>query len=185
MHLRPRHAAAGLGAALALTVWALPLGDWLGGFQAHMLRHAFLIAVVPALIAPALPMRGAPPLLLAAGVEFAAAWGWHMPGAHMAALLRPALGAAEQASFLLAGIAVWWSARATGPLGGAVALLLTSIHMTMLGAAILLAPRVLYPYCDLDAQGIGAMIMLAIVTPAYLIGGLTHARRALGGEVGA
>lgn len=185
MHLTPRHAAAGLGVALTLAAWTLPLGDWLGGFQAHMLRHALLVAVVPALVAPALPMRGAPPLLLAAGAEFAAAWGWHLPGPHMAALLSPALGALEQASFLLSGLAVWWSARAAGPLGGAASLLLTSIHMTMLGGAILLAPRVLYPYCDLDAQATGAMIMLAIVTPAYLLGGLAHARRALGGEVGA
>ena len=182
VHLSARHIAATLGAGLAVALWTLPLGDQIGGFPAHMLRHALLVAVVPALLAPALPARRAPPPMLAAGVEFAAAWGWHLPGAHMAALLSPALGAAEQASFLLGGLGIWWAARAASPLGGAAALLLTSIHMTMLGAAILLAPRVLYPYCDLGAQATGAMLMLAVVTPAYLLGGLALARRALTGE---
>ena len=176
-------ASAALGAGLALAAWALPLIDWLGGFEASMARHALLVAVVPALIAPALPARGAPPPLLAAGVEFAVAWGWHLPSAHMAAMTSPALAVAQQASFLLAGLGLWWSACVAQPLGGTAALLLTSVHMTMLGAAILLSPRVLYPPNDVEAQAMGAMIMLAIVTPAYLLGGLILARRALTEEV--
>ena len=74
---------------------------------------------------------------------------------------------------------------AARPLAGTGGLLVTSIHMTMLGAAITLAPRVLYPYCDLPAQGRGAILMLAVVTPAYLIGGVLLARRALMDEASA
>lgn len=168
-----------LGAGLAVALWTLPVGDWIGGFEAHMLRHAALVSVVPALIAPALTARLAPPVAVGAGLEAVAAWGWHLPGAHMAALLSPMHGLAEQASFLVAGLAVWWGAFAARPLAGTGALLLTLVHMTMLGAAILLAPRVLYPYCDLDAQARGAMLMLAVVVPTYLAGGLVLARRAL------
>jgi putative membrane protein len=168
-----------LGVALAAALWTLPLADWIGGFQAHMARHALLVAVVPPLLVPLLPARGAPPVLPAAAAEFVVAWGWHLPAAHMAAWMSPLWRVVEQGSFLLAGLAVWWGAAAARPLAGAGGLLLTSIHMTMLGAVITLAPRVLYPYCDLEAQQTGAILMLAIATPAYLIGGLTLARRAL------
>lgn len=168
-----------LGAGLALALWTLPLAAWLGAFEAHMLRHAALVAVAPALIAPLLPARGAPPLALAAVLEFAAAWGWHLPGPHLAATLSPLWRAVEQGSFLLAGLLVWWGALAARPLAGAGALLLTSIHMTMLGAAITLAPRALYPYCDLASQQSGGVLMLAVATPAYLLGGLALARRSL------
>ena len=168
-----------LGAAGALAVWALPLAAWIGAFEAHMLRHALLVAVVPPLLVPILPSRLAPPVLPAALLDFAVAWGWHLPGAHLAAALSPIWRALEQGSFLFAGLAVWWSAAAARPLAGTGGLLVTSIHMTMLGAAITLAPRVLYPYCDLVAQQRGAILMLAVVTPAYLLGGLALARRAL------
>ena len=167
------------GAGLALALWLVPLAAWMGVFEAHMLRHALLVAVVPAAIAPVLPARGAPPLALGAVLEAAAAWGWHMPGPHLAAILSPVWRVAEQGSFLLAGLLVWWGALAARPLAGTGALLLTSIHMTMLGAAITLAPRVLYPYSDLASQQAGAILMLAVVTPAYLLGGLAIARRAL------
>lgn len=170
-------------AALALAAaWLLPLAWWHGAFAAHMLRHAVVVALVPALVAPLLPARGAPPVLAAAAFEFVLAWGWHLPGAHLLTLVSPLWLAAEQGTLLLGGLAVWWSAFAARPLGGAAALVATSMHMTMLGLLLLLAGRALYPYCDLAQQQTGAMIMLGIVTPLYLAGGLALARRALGGE---
>ena len=172
-----RTLSATFGAALALALWALPLTDWLGAFQAHMLRHAMLVAVVPALLALALPPARLP-LLPVALLEAAAAWGWHLPEAHTAAYLSPALRAAEQGSFLVAGTLVWWGALSR-PLAGAGALLVTSVHMTMLGALVTMVPRPLYPYCDLPAQQAGGVLMLAVATPAYLLGGLILSRRAL------
>jgi len=49
------------------------------------------------------------------------------------------------------------------------------MHMTLLGALLTLAPRVLYvPGCvgSLGEQQLGGMMMLAIGTPIYLIAGL-------------
>lgn len=172
-----------LGAALLAAIWLVPLAALLGLFPAHMLRHAVVVAVVPAFVAPQLPARGAPPVLLAAAVEFALAWGWHLPVPHLLTLVSPAWFALEQGTLLLGGLAVWWSACVARPLGGAAALLATSMHMTMLGALLLLAGRELYAYCDLASQQAGAMLMLAIVTPAYVAGGLLLARRALEEEV--
>ena len=171
-----------LAAVLLAAVWLLPLAWWWGLFPAHMARHAAVVALVPAILAPLLPARGAPPVLLAAAAEFALAWGWHLPGPHLLTLTSPLWLAAEQGSLLAGGLAVWWSAWRARPLGGAAALLATSMHMTMLGALLLLAGRALYPYCDLASQQTGAILMLATVTPLYLGGGLLRARDALGPE---
>ena len=171
-----------LAAVLLAAVWLLPLAWWWGLFPAHMARHAAVVALVPAILAPLLPARGAPPVLLAAAAEFALAWGWHLPGPHLLTLASPLWLALEQGTLLAGGLAVWWSAWRARPLGGAAALLATSMHMTMLGALLLLAGRALYPYCDLASQQTGAILMLATVTPLYLGGGLLRARDALGPE---
>lgn len=184
-------AAAGIGAlALLAFAWGGPLTAWLGGgFVAHMSRHMILVALVPPLACLALPGLAAwlaPNAALAALVDFALVWGWHLPSLHDATRLVPALFAAEQASFLVAGLAVWTGALgARTPLLGAGALLLTSMHMTMLGALIVLAPRLLYADCAaLWSQQAGGLVMLGIGTPVYLLGGLAIASRAVrSGEV--
>ncbi|GGL64633.1 hypothetical protein GCM10011392_19110 [Wenxinia marina] len=142
-----------------------------------------LVALAAPLIVlglPALARRG-PPALLGAVAEFVLVWGWHLPRLHDATLLSPAWFAVEQASFLVAGLAVWAGALgARSPLAGAGALLLTSMHMTALGAILTLAPRILYADCAaLSDQQLGGMLMLAIGTPVYLLGGLILAGRAL------
>ena len=177
------------GAALAVSLWLSPLAEWAGApFAGHMLRHIALVAVVaPALVLgwPALARALAAPPLLAAVVEFAVVWGWHLPAARALAALPWGL-VLEQASFLLAGILVWAGAlRADRPLAGAGALLLTSMHMTLLGALLILAPRDLFAAAlhaspDLTGQQLGGILMLAIGTPAYLAGGLWVVRRDLG-----
>jgi putative membrane protein len=59
-----------------------------------------------------------------------------------------------------------------------VALLLTSMHMTLLGALLALAPRPLYHRAPasmpsaLDDQHLGGAIMLLVGGLAYLAGGL-------------
>lgn len=177
-------------AALAL-VWAAPLEAWLGAFPVHMLRHMTLVAIAAPLLAlglgPALAPFAVQPVL-AAAVEFAVVWAWHLPAVHGAAYLTGAGFAAEQAMFLAAGLLVWAGAlSARQPLAGALGLLLTSMHMTLLGALLILAPRDLYAaICgyppDLAGQQTGGLLMLAIGTPAYLLGGLWLVRRAIGDE---
>ncbi len=67
--------------------------------------------------------------------------------------------------------------RAHNGLAGAGSLLLTSMHMTLLGALLILAPRdVFAEICgraaDLGGQQLGGLLMLGIGTPVYLIAGL-------------
>ena len=60
---------------------------------------------------------------------------------------------------------------------GVVALLLTSMHMTLLGALLALSPRPLYAHAGhgpsaLDEQHLGGAIMLGVGGVSYLAGGL-------------
>lgn len=181
-------ALAGLG-----VLWALPLDLWLPGFPVHMLRHMGLVAVVAPLLVLGLPdlsARMAMPALPAAAAEFVVVWGWHLPAAHGLARTHGFGFVAEQASFLAVGLAVWAGCLfARHPLAGALGLLLTSMHMTALGALLILAGRDVYSaYCglppDLAGQQAGGLLMLGIGTPVYLAGGLWLAARAIEGRTG-
>ncbi len=171
--------------ALLALAWALPWARWLGAeFAAHMLRHMTLVALAAPLLVLGLPglARHAPGPMIAAVVEFAVVWGWHLPGAHRAAAMHPGFFLAEQASFLAAGWLVWAGCLRGAPLLGAGGMLLTSMHMTLLGALLILAPRDLYahgPLADLAGQQLGGMLMLGIGTPVYLLAGLALTARAL------
>lgn len=169
------------GLFLLAAIWLLPLERMVPDFAAHMLRHMTLVALAAPLLVlglPALTGRLAIPPLIAAAVEFAVVWAWHVPAAHGLGRLQTGGYVLEQGSFLLAGLLVWAGClRPDRPLAGAGGLLLTSMHMTLLGALIILAPRDLYAeICgtapDLDGQRIGGMLMLAIGTPVYLVAGL-------------
>lgn len=183
-----RGAAALLGVSLCVGFWTLPLGAWMGAaFPVHMLRHMGLVAVAAPLLAIGLPwLRGAfaVPALIGAVVEFVVVWAWHLPGLHAAAQTTGLGFFIEQAMFLLAGLMIWGGALAAHPLIGAGAMLLTTMHMTLLGALLTLAPRDLYAaICgrapNLDGQQVGGLLMLGIGTPVYLFAGLILMARAL------
>jgi putative membrane protein len=161
-----------LTAALGLAVLALA---WLGplpalaaeSFTGHMVMHLAVLAVATPLLGHALPRlapgllgAGAPRLaLLASALELVVIWAWHAPAMHAFARQEPAGLVLEQASFLAVGLFLWSSALAPsggeGRAGaGVLALLLTSMHMTLLGALIALAPRQLYA-CYAPAPGTG------------------------------
>ena len=177
-----------LGLGLLAALWLLPLGHWLGAdFPHHMLRHMGLVTVVAPLLVLGFPTATAPfalSPLLGAVVEFAVVWGWHLPALHgwadggwLGLIL-------EQSSFALAGLLVWAGCLRGDALAGAGGLLLTSMHMTLLGALIILAPRDLYAEicgraADLSAQQLGGLLMLGIGTPVYLIAGLGLVAQAL------
>lgn len=179
------------GAALLGLMAALYLPPWealVGPFPAHMLRHMGLVAgVAPLLVlaAPRLSRLVAVPILLATAAEFVIVWTWHLPQLHALAQLNLGGRLVEQAAFLAAGLAVWsGSLNAREPLVGAGGLFLTSMHMTLLGALLILAPGDLYAeICgrrtDLPGQQFGGILMLAIGTPVYLLGGLALAGRTL------
>jgi len=189
-----------LGCATLALVWLGPLHVLLPGhFSAHMAMHMGVVA----LAAPALcfavmggrfdPVRRAPRLfapLPASVVELIAVWVWHTPGLHRWAREAPLGFVLEQLSFLFSGLWVWLAAfggdaalRAERGAQGGVALLLTSMHMTLLGALLALPPRPLYTHVAsahaahqtlsaLDDQHLGGAIMLVFGGVVYLTGGL-------------
>jgi putative membrane protein len=194
------------GLALLALVWLGPLlSDWRESFAAHMLAHMGVIAVAAPLIVVGLPDRwrpgpAMPPALpiLASMFELVAVWGWHAPAMRAAAEASTAALVAEQATFLAAGVLLWWTAFAAPHIrahaaSGAGALLLTSIHMTLLGALLALSPRPLYGSGEVTCFGIvlaagedqqlGGVLMLLIGAIVYLAGGLALVARLLSNPV--
>ncbi|WP_235532964.1 cytochrome c oxidase assembly protein [Sphingomonas sp. Leaf412] len=180
------------------------------GMTGHMAAHMSAVAVAAPVLAFGLPLSSAKsvgvrgrqtmlrswlPLtqpssrgeeggsnspLLWAAVEFAIVWAWHVPALRDVADMSVAVALLEQAMFLGVGVMLWRAAFAQ-PAAGVAALLLTSMHMTLLGALIGLAPRPLYammamhPAPGLDAladQQLGGVVMLLVGGASYCLGGL-------------
>ncbi|MBN1236950.1 MAG: cytochrome c oxidase assembly protein [Gammaproteobacteria bacterium] len=181
------------GAGVLAAVWLGPLPPLASElFAAHMAMHIAVVCVAAPLIAVGLaasrfdPVDGWPLLfspLSAALIELVVVWGWHAPGPHEAARSLPAVLALEQATFLGAGLLLWLSVlggdrstRRERAGVGILGLLMTSMHMTLLGVLLTLSPRVLYhdagPAADLDDQRLGGLMMLIGGGTVYLIGGL-------------
>ena len=183
---------------------------WLGGLpemasqslSAHMTLHMGIVAVVAPLLTAGIagtrfdPVRRAPVLFApipASLVELVVVWVWHTPALHHAARHVRSVLFVEQSLFLAAGLLVWLSAfggpaelRAERRGAGIVAMLLTSMHMTLLGALLALSPRPLYGHgrslgalSPLDDQHLGGAIMLLAGGISYLSGGLWLTMRLL------
>lgn len=185
------------GSATLAAVWLGPLpGLAPRHFSAHMTMHMAVVAVAAPLVALALagsrfdPVRPVPAVFNAVPAsiaELVVVWSWHAPALHHLARASTAGLVLEQAMFFSTAFVVWMSAfggeggRMRSRAGtGVVALLLTSMHMTLLGALILLAPRPLYghtagfppPSIALHEQHVGGAIMLLVGGASYLAGGL-------------
>lgn len=181
---------------LAIT-WLGPLPDLTrASFAAHMTMHMAVVAIAGPLLAIAIagtavdPTRARPRLFApipASIFELVVVWVWHAPALHQAARHQPWVLLLEQASFLTAGLWLWIAAfggdrderRVRGG-AATVALVFTSMHMTLLGALFALATRPLYAHA-LDAaavaspvadQQLGGVIMLLVGGASYLVGGL-------------
>ena len=105
----------------------------------------------------------------------------------LAEMTRAALLVLEQGSYLAVGLLLWLSAfggtrqqrRERAP-AGIAGLLLTSMHMTLLGVLLALAGRPLYLHAGppafglspLQDQHLGGVIMLVFGGISYLLGGL-------------
>jgi putative membrane protein len=187
-----------LGLIALTAAWLSPLAETGAPFSLHMTRHMGVVAVAAPLIALGLtggrfdPVSRLPALLAplpACVVEFVIVWAWHAPALHDAArhtLLGLLL---EQGSFFFSGVLVWLAAfggsadeRRDRGGAGVLAMLLTSMHMTMLGALLALAPRPLYAHAHhgstdgfltpLGDQHLGGAIMLIVGGVSYATGGL-------------
>lgn len=199
------------GALVLLFAWAGPLPHLVPqSFAAHMWLHMLVVGVaVPLLagwLAPRLTITSALALPIAVSLlDFIVVWGWHAPVLHHLSRTEPVALMAEQASFFGISMLVWLVALGGGPgeggtvetavqgnaaLGGAMALFFTSMHMTLLGALLGLAPRPLYTghhgggdgwlgLSPLADQQVGGVVMLAIGGVVYLTGGLILMARVL------
>ena len=182
-------------------------------FAMHMAVHMGLVAVAAPLLAAWTAGGRLDPAdrwprgwlatawwpLLASVLEFLVVWAWHAPVLHALARKQPAVMLLEQGSFLLAGWLLWIAVLGDGAgrsrartAGGALALLLTATHMTLLGVLLATANRVLYAHGDAMAgalwdQQLGGVLMLVIGGVAYLAGALVLLLRLLDkrGEVSA
>lgn len=181
-----------LGSIVLAAAWLGPLPDLARqSFSAHMLMHMAVVAVAAPLIALGVSGRVNVPRLLApipaSIVELFVVWAWHMPALHHAARQESWALVLEQASFIAAGLLLWIAAvggsreqrRLRGG-AGVLSLLLTSMHMTLLGALFALAGRPLYAHATdgpaglsrLADQQLGGAIMLLVGGASYLAGGL-------------
>lgn len=193
------------GLVVLLLAWAGPLpGMVAGSFAAHMALHMTVVGIgiplVAAGIGPWLAHRGwlrsqvALPIAVSI-IDLVVVWGWHAPALHHASRTSPWALAAEQASFALVSLLVWLVAlastvetRRSAALAGAMALFFTSMHMTLLGALVGLAPRPVYGehlhsaiggLPALVDQQLGGVTMLALGGIIYLAGGLMLMARVL------
>ena len=193
-----RHIWLCLGLLTLAGVWLSPLPQLAQqAFYAHMAMHMGVVAVAAPFLASALagsrydPVRQWPslfPPIPISLVELVVVWAWHAPALHHAARHGTGGLVIEQSAFLIAGLLVWLSAFGGGPQNrkerigaGIAALLLTSMHMTLLGALLALTPRPLYQHehaghhaslTPLDDQHLGGAIMLIVGGISYLAGGL-------------
>ena len=187
-------------AALAF-VWGGALAHLMPhSFTRHMVMHMGVVAIAAPLIAvavtgtrfdpsPRFPILLAP--LPASLWELAVVWGWHAPALHDFARAS-ALGLVlEQGSFLATGLILWLSCiglRGGSSAAGIFGLLFTSMHMTLLGALLALAPRPLYGTAvqghalgmsAIEDQNMGGVVMLGVGGAVYLLGGLVLMARLL------
>ena len=191
-----------LGVIMVAVLWLAPwsaLG--VGPFSTHMIVHIGLVALAaPVLVLGIAGTRFDPvarfaawfPPIQVSMAEFLVVWGWHTPLLHHAARHSRVALVAEQSLFLITGLWLWFAVlggaaeqRRQRAALGIIALLLTSIHMTLLGALLVLAPRALFgdhapaglgefqlASAALDDQHMGGTIMLIVGGISYLAGGL-------------
>jgi putative membrane protein len=195
-----RHLYLSLGLATLGAAWLGPLPQLARqAFFAHMMMHMAVVAVAAPLLALAIgggrydPAERAPRLFApvqASIVELVVVWAWHTPALHHAARHYTWAFITEQAMFFIAGCFLWVSALGGDSANfrqrsaaGLVGMLLTAMHMTLLGALLALAPRPLYAHLNenggglarlapLDDQHLGGAIMLLVGGISYLFGGL-------------
>ena len=187
-----------LGLGILAVAWFGPLPDLAErAFSAHMTMHMAVVAVASPLIAFGIaggrfdPVRKFPIIfspIPASVAELLVVWAWHAPALHHAARHTMAGFIVEQGTFLFTGLLVWFSVLGGVRTGGnqlnrtgsgIAALLLTSMHMTLLGALLALTPRPLYVHAEASAtlsalvdQQLGGAIMIAVGGLSYLAGGL-------------
>ncbi|MBO0768313.1 MAG: cytochrome c oxidase assembly protein [Solirubrobacterales bacterium] len=156
----------GVGAILAAVVVTG------GSLSGHMLAHVLLIDVAPPLLLAGAKVRSARPLLCMAFYWLVLAL-WHVPPVFNTAMTSAPLHGLEEASFLLAGLALWWPLHSPklGALGRLVYALVAMLPMDALGAYLNRTPHLIYMGTVADQQHAGALMWVGSTT-VMTVGGL-------------
>ena len=189
-----RRAALFAGLAVLAAAWLVASARL--GMTGHMAAHMAAVAVAAPLVAYGIagtrldPATRWPSLvapLAMSLIELVVVWGWHLPAARIFAASGPFGLILEQAMVFAAGLLLWSACLGARDAGngarraaGVGALLLTTMHMTLLGVLLALAPRPLFeghghsllgldPMLDQQASGV---VMLLVGGGSYLLGGL-------------
>jgi putative membrane protein len=189
------------GLAILAAAWSLAAAH--AGITGHMAAHMAAVAVAAPLIAigiagtrldPAVRRpRIVAPLPMSV-IELLVVWGWHVPAMRGFAASSIAGLVLEQVMFLASGLLLWSACLGTREpdngarrAAGILALLLTTMHMTLLGVLVALAPRILYGtrgsglfgLAPLQDQQVAGVVMLLVGGGSYLLGGLALLLRLL------
>lgn len=196
------------GLAVLVSGWTVAATTH-AGMTGHMAAHMAAVAVAAPLIACGIAETRADPAarwpcivapLPMSIVELLVVWGWHVPAARALAASSAAGLMLEQAMFFAAGLLLWSACLGTRDAdssarraAGIIALLLTTMHMTLLGVLIGVAPRTLFgtagctllgvTLSPLHDQQIGGVVMLLVGGGSYLLGGLALLFRLLRHDV--
>lgn len=182
---------------LVAAVYLMAFGS--NAFTLHMIIHMTIVAVVAPMIAFGVRGKSLGVLVLervtwltpltASLIELVVVMFWHLPQIRLVADQSLFVTALEQLSFLAAGFLLWQSCLSAPPLAGAAGLLFTSMHMTLIGVLLALAPRPLYgtvqttclglPLSAATDQQVGGVAMLVVGAVSYLIGGVILLHRLL------
>jgi putative membrane protein len=142
-----------MAAAAPLLVLARPLAAFMWA-----LPHSWRIRLARTATGPATRLIWERISSMTAGTvaHGAAIWAWHYPAFFEAALQSEMLHRLQHASFLVTALLFWHALRRGGAPGRAVwHLFVTMIHMSVLGALIALAPRLMYRMQTVDAAMFG------------------------------
>jgi putative membrane protein len=191
------------GVVVLAVAWLVAAADY--GMTGHMAAHMAAVSLAAPLLAVALTGTGWDPAarwprlvtpLAMSLLELAVVWGWHLPAVRAwVAADGPGL-LLEQAMFLSAGLVLWSACLGTldadssaRRASGVAAMLLTTMHMTLLGVLVTLAPRTLFgttgftclgvDVAPLVDQQLGGVVMLLAGGVSYLAGGLLLLSRLL------
>ena len=154
------------GRPLVPLLWALP-DPWRIRLSRLHRRVAHRVAGRPAAIAAT------------AVLQTALVWVWHAPPLYQGALRHAALHGFEHAGYLLAGLAFWWAVagvpRRSTYGAGVLALFVSALPLTLLGAAMTLAHAPWYPFyahggAPLESQQLAGVVMWAFGGAAIVAG---------------
>lgn len=182
------------------SVWLAAFGG--ASFALHMGGHMAIVAVAAPLLALgicgtrrdfSIRLTWITPLT-ASLIDLVTVIFWHLPQIRFLAGQSLFVAMLEQVSFLAAGLLLWLSCLSAAALAGAAGLLFTSMHMTLIGVLLALAPRPLYgagqvlclglPLSASADQQVGGVVMLVVGAMSYLIGGIALLHRLVAGSLG-